>query len=63
MPKTLKERLDWLYANDPIFRAEKDLVDSIQKTQQQKQKGVENETSNRYKEDEKQSGDLPGCKP
>lgn len=50
MPKTLKERLDWLYKNDPIFKAEKDEVDRIEKEQMQKQKQKEalNETGNRY---------------
>lgn len=52
MPKTLKERLDWLYKNDPIFKAEKDEVDRIEQMQKQKQKQKEalNETSNRHTE-------------
>lgn len=51
MPKTLQERLDWLYKNDPIFRAEKDLVDMAKKeyTQKQKEKGESHEkTSYKY---------------
>lgn len=51
MPKTLKERLDWLYKNDPIFKAEKDEVDRIEakyKMQKQKQKEALNEASNRH---------------
>lgn len=28
-PKSLKERLEWLYKNDSVFKAEKDLVDSV----------------------------------
>jgi hypothetical protein len=59
MPKTLKERLDWLYKNDPIFRAEKDIVDMVQKeyTQKQKQKGDKNETSNTHNEVQERSRD------
>lgn len=52
MPKTLKERLDWLYKNDPIFKAEMDQVNKIeteQKMQKQKQKEALNETGNRHK--------------
>lgn len=48
MPKTLKERLDWLYKNDPIFKAEKDEVDKIEQMQKQKQKEALNEASNRH---------------
>lgn len=28
-PKSLKERLEWLYKNDSVFKAEKDLIDSV----------------------------------
>ena len=39
MPKTLKERLDWLYKNDPIFKAEMDEVNRIEaKYKMQKQR-------------------------
>lgn len=62
MPKTLAERLQWLYENDPIFRAEKDLIDNM-KTQKQNQKGATDETSNRHKKDEEQPRNATGCKP
>lgn len=46
MPKNLKERLDWLYKNDPVFKAEKDLVDSLKNNpKKEKQKEVNNESS------------------